>query len=700
MQSARESLGRAFSVVILVLLAFTLAGTSQTAEKQRIRVDDYVIDAELAPKTHRLIGRAQVKFTALDDITVATFELHNALRLTKVLDAAGHTLSAERVTQDSTIRVVLPAGLAKNASTTLTFYYDGLLQSADDSPVQGLKLASVSEETSYLLYAGRWFPVAGFGTNRFTAIMNVTVPSGYEVIASGNQSAGSTATAAAAAAPAPDPPQRGRTKQRKPSKATPAPPPVLPAVTGGKTYRFVWSKPGFPGTVIVGHFQKETINSGGMNVLVYFKPKHKDLVSLYAETAAKELDYFTAQYGPPESTTLKLVELPDDTVTSTWAPEIAAVASRAITPKGNYRLLANTIAHQWWGESVSPATRDDWWISDGFARYSEARYVEHAAGQAGFNEAVKDIAVGALAYDQVPLARVSTLELYSPEFQSLVTDKGAMILHMLRWVIGDAAFNRTLTQFAQQYHGKPARIDDFQQIAEKNYGSQLTWFFTQWLDSTGAPAFKNKYTIYRTPKGFRVVGEISQDLDLFRMPVELKIDTDGKTEMKRIEVVGTNSAYSVDTFGKPRKITIDPDNWVLENSPDLKVRTSILRGQQLVQQGDLAQALEEFQKALATNSQSSLAHYRIAEVFFMQRNYQAAANAYRDALNGDGEPRWTEVWSHIQLGKIFDLTGQRERATNEYRQALQTNDNTQGAMDEARRYLQTPYQRSRYKEGD
>ena len=79
-------------------------------------------------------------------------------------------------------------------------------------------------------------------------------------------------------------------------------------------------------------------------------------------------------------------------------------------------------------------------------------------------------------------------------------------------------------------------------------------------------------------------------------------------------------------------------------------------------------------------------------MFFLQRNYQAAANAYRECLNGDGEPRWTEVWSHIQLGKIFDVTGQRERATNEYRQAMQTNDNTQGALDEARKYLQKAFE--------
>src|ERR1039458_9667647 len=62
-------------------------------------------------------------------------------------------------------------------------------------------------------------------------------------------------------------------------------------------------------------------------------------------------------------------------------------------------------------------------------------------------------------------------------------------------------------------------------------------------------------------------------------------------------------------------------------------------------------------------------------------------------LGGAGEPRWTEVWSHIALGKIFDITGQRDRAVNEYRLAVQTNDNTQGAVNEARQYLQKPYLR-------
>jgi aminopeptidase N len=664
---------RAF-VWIAALAFLGLCVPVNAAEKPRLRVDDYVIDAELSPHAHKLTARAKVKFTALEDISVATFELHNALRPTKVLDEAGKPLSAERITQDSTVRVALPKGLLKDASTTLTFEYEGVLESGDDSPVQGLKLAYVGEDTSYLLYAGRWFPLVNYGINRFTSTINITVPVHFTVIGSGKESV-----------------------------VTEAAPKTKATATAGptKTFTFVSDKPSFPGTIIAGQFSTSKLNEGGVDLTVYFKPVHQALATEYATTAVKEFTYFTTLYTPFSSPVLRVVELPDDTVPSAWAPQVAAIASRAISQKINYRLLANTIAHQWWGGSVSPASRDSWWLEDGFARYSEARYVESAAGEAGMEEVVKDMSVGALAYDTVPLSSASKLDMFSPEFQSLTTDKGAVILHMLRWVLGEAKFDQAMRTFAIQFAGKSASLDDFREIAEKSYGDKLTWFFSQWLDSTGAPEFKTKYDVYRlgeANKGFRVVGEISQDLDLFRMPVELKIDTDGKTEERRIEVVGTNSPFTVETFGKPRRIVIDPDNHVLKNSKDIKLRSSILRGQGLVQQGDMAGALGEFKKALEVNQNSSLAHYRIAEVFFQQHNYQASANAYRESLNGDGEPRWTEVWCHIQLGKIFDITGQRERATNEYRQAIQTNDNTMGAMDEARRYLQKAYEPQKEKE--
>jgi tetratricopeptide (TPR) repeat protein len=655
---------------LLLLIFFSLP--SWGAEKAHLRVDDYQIEVELTPHLHQLSARAKVKFTALQDLNTAVFELHNGMRVTRVLDEKNQPLSAERVTQDSTVRVPLPAGLSKDASTTLTFEYEGEIENADDSPVAGLKLAYIGDDTSYLLYAGRWFPVSGYGLNRFTSTISVTVPAHMAVIGSGKVT------------------------------VTDNPPSKKPNSNGlpTKTFTFVDTKASFPGTIVAGIFQEYKSDDAGLDLHVFFKPDHQKLSPEYTTTAVQEFTYFITLYGTPLSQRLNVVELPGDTVPYAWAPEIAGLAGHSITEKTNYRLLANAIAHQWWGVLVSPATKDDWWLVDGFSRYSEAMYVENAAGAAGLEEAIKDMSVGALAYDNIPLSSASKLDPFSTEFQSLVTDKGAMILHMLRGVLGEDKYLKTMREFSETYSGKSASMADFQTIAEKYYGEQLTWFFSQWLDSTGAPEFKVKYTTYRlgSNKGFRVTGEISQDLDLFRMPVTVRIDTDGKTENKQIEVVGTNSPFTIETFGRPRRIAVDPDHHVLTNSSDVKLRASILRGQALQQQGDLAAALAEFNKALDQNKNSSLAHYRIAEIFFLQRNYQSSANSYRSSINGNGDPRWTEVWSHIQLGKIFDITGQRERAINEYRQAIQTNDDTFGALEEARKYLAKAFERPKNKE--
>jgi len=699
MQFAGRSTRQAILTSFVMLAGLLLPVTVGAAEKPRIRAEDYTIDAKISPQTHKLTARAVVKFVALDDISIATFELHNALRVTQVTDAQGNVLQTERVSQDSSVRVPLPNGMSKGQEATLTFDYEGIVTSADDSPVPGLRLAYVGDPITYLLYSGRWFPVTNFGIDRFTARLNISAPAGYTVIASGAGTAGQ-GDASARPIDKKSAEEAGGAKLKvrpKTAKAKAAPLAAKTNATSdpnGSTFHFNWTKPSFPGTVVVGQFVDTAVSEAGMTVHVYFLQDKAALAQQYGETAAKELGFFITVYGVPISSELKLVELPDDSVPTTWAPEIAGIAARNINAKVNYRLLANAIAHQWFGTIVSPATRNDWWIQDGGARYSESRYIEYAAGVAGAQEAVKDMAVGALAYETVPLSQIGTLDTFDPVFQSMANDKGGMVYHMLRWVMGDQRFDKTMRTLFQTYSGKPVSLKDLQKVAEDVQGEQLTWFFSQWLDSTGAPEFKNKYTVFRIKKGFRVVGQVQQDLDLFRMPVQLKIDTDGKTEDKTIDVVGTDSSYTIETFGKPRRITIDPNNWVLKNSGDLKLRTAIMRGQQMVQQGNLAESLKEFQKAIDQNKNSSLAHYRIAEVFFLQKNYQAAANAYRDSLNGDGEPRWTEVWSHIQLGKIFDITGQRERALGEYRQALQTTDNTQGALDQARHYLTGPFQRS------
>jgi aminopeptidase N len=266
---------------------------------------------------------------------------------------------------------------------------------------------------------------------------------------------------------------------------------------------------------------------------------------------------------------------------------------------------------------------------------------------------------------------------------------------MLRYVIGDDNFQQLLKRFVNEFSWKSVSTDDFRKVAEAVANQDLKYFFLQWIESSGAPEFDMEYTVFRTQKGFRVMGKVAQDLDIFRMPVELRIETEGNPEEQKVEVVGTSSEFVVDTFGKPKKVELDPNNRVLRFNNNMRVAVAIRRGEQFAEIGEYAEALREYQKALDVNRNSSLAHYRVAEVFFLQNNYQSAANEFREALSGDLEPKWTEVWSRINLGNIFDITNQRERAVNEYQQAVRTKDNTQGAQEVAAKYLKAPYERQR-----
>lgn len=107
---------------------------------------------------------------------------------------------------------------------------------------------------------------------------------------------------------------------------------------------------------------------------------------------------------------------------------------------------------------------------------------------------------------------------------------------------------------------------------------------------------------------------------------------------------------------------------------------------------DQKKALPEYLNELKLSPHSSLASYCIAELHLQQREYQASVNAFRDALRGDGDPAWTKVWSHIQIGKIFDITEQRKRAVAEYQLATQTGDDNDGAVDQARELLEHPFE--------
>jgi TolA-binding protein len=621
---------------------------------QRFEVKNYVIDAQLLPSQHLLSAKARIDIIPNSDITTLAFELHSNLRVEKVVDATGQEITFKQEGQTLSLSLLNPLAAGNPASITVT--YGGMLNSADGSPVEGIKVAYVGPEGSYLLYPGRWFPVSAYGVNRFSATMNITVPSDEMVIASGKASA-----------------------------------PVRQ--TGDVTYTYTFDKASFPGTVLAGPYVVQPATAVGADIALYLKPGHENLAAPYGDTAAKILAYYSDEFGPLPSAHLAIVEIGDDTVGGYTAPGVVGIASRGFTNPVNYRLLAQEISHLWWRCLVSPATPNDAFLDEGLAEYSKALYVQQAAGDAAFEDLMRDTAVGALTHEEVtPIAQAGQLHEFTPEYESIVFDKGAMVFHMLRWVIGDEAFRNTLRMMAEQYAWKSITADQFQRLAEKASKQELTFFFAQWVNSTGVPQFKRTWAVYRLQKGYQVVGKMQQDLDIFKMPVEVRVVCQGsKPITQRISMEGTTADFTIDTRTKPLRVLVDPASRILKYDEQTKYQVEMARADQLVAEQAFLDAIKQYQDVLQINSNSSLAHYRLGDIHFKLRNYNAAMEEFRRALDGDLNPKWIDVWSHLQLGMIFDVTGQRDRALNEYQRALQTNDNTQGALDKANQYVQKPY---------
>jgi aminopeptidase N len=606
-------------------------------------------------------------------------ELHENLEVREVKAENGKTLAFQRESETPLdLLVTLPTPVAVGQTITLTFSYGGLLANEENSPVPNVRVASVNKDWSYLLLPARWFPLTGYPSNRYTATFKLNVPDNVAVAGTGKA----------------DSPQ-----------------PMAPrsAAEGGRLmYTFRCDQPAQNGSFVIGPLQYNPKPAEGINVAVYAPPNQSNKAQEFANAVAHQEVIFSDMFGELPEPDITVIQLPDGTLRDFAGPGVIMLSHRIWDPKSSDRTMARLVAEQWWGNQILPASPADVWVSDGLSRYSEELYAEQAIGKEAGLRAIDEFAVGALMYDDsAPIAQSARLAPYSGEYRSVVQNKGAMIFHMLRAEMGDTAFKSALRQYYAKYKGKSATIADFEALAISSANANvkpgndppnLQGFFAQWLNSTGIPEFTLEYVVYRTRKGFRIMGKIKQPIDTFSMPTQLRIETEGNPETKTIDVTGTESDFMVETFGRPKPggIKIDPNNTILKSTPTLRARAAIARGEELAEVGRYYDAVQQYQKALSIQPNRSLANFRMGEAFFYQKNYQAAANAFREALATVPEPseKWTEVWSHIYLGKIFDLLGQRERALNEYNKARQTNDNTGQAQETVEALIKKPYSES------
>jgi hypothetical protein len=680
------------------------------------RATYYEVRASLDTVGQVINAQAKVDFAAKEAGRVVEVELNQNLRVNSIRDVSGKPVTYDRDDNSSLkLHITLAETIPVGGKVTLFFDYSGPLSSRLNNPEQAARMAYIAKDGGYLLLPARWFPLTDFPSNRYTGIFQLEVPGTMTVVGTGTQAGAPDPVTLKVAAPPAPALSLGNTKRNAPVALTSAPPP--PSMESERMlYTYRVDKPEAAGTFVIAPLQLSPQRAEGATYSIYTPPAAVNTAPAYADSVAHILDFYNDQFGPLPEPGLTIAQLPDGTVDGFAAPGLLLVSARQWFAKPNERLLADLAAHQWWGSEITAATPSDVWVTDGLSRYSEGLFVEQNSGKDGLNKALEDYAVGALMFDDsAPIADAGKLEPGTEEYQSVVVNKGAMVFHMLRAIIGEASFNALLKDFYSRFRGKTARIQDFEQLAEKRQAqpapegfkmgnspaaassepASLRPFFTQWLHSTGVPEFNLEYVIYRTKKGFRIVGKAKQNLDVFHMDVEIEVQTEGNPEIKTITISGKESAFTVETFGRPKPngIVLDPHDYILKSSQRLRVRGIIARGESLASEGRYYDAVQQYQKALELERQNALADFRMGEAFFYQRNYAAAAQSFRDALDGatDLTTKWTEVWSHIYLGRIYDIQGDRTRAVNEYSKAKQTNDDTGGAQAEAEKSLKKAY---------
>jgi aminopeptidase N len=660
--------GRKMASRFLAMIALvSISGASLLSQARKsadtlpqIRVERYDIQLTLDPDPHEIKAVASVRFTAIQSTDLAVFQLSENLSVLKVSDEKGGNLD---FTQDDpgpgNVAVHFMTPLQAGTAVTIKFEYSGGfdLDRYSRNFSRDSATAYIGVEGSYLLYPSKWFPVNKLYGDRPTVNLDVTVPLGMTAVGPGNQK---------------------------------------PIVTHDLTEVFGWSAqvPVIAISIVAGRYFERKTQFGDLLVDTFAREDHIEAMRRTAEALVKPLEYYQQLWGEPASgKSFRLVEVDDRLGLAPGTFGAIFITHRELSePVPPIRALARRAAYQWWLDTVGIQSPEDLWLADGMAYYAAAHYLGHVNGPEALKDEMENLAVLGLKYEnKSPVRNGISLGYGSDYYESVVAGKGAYVLNMLHGVMGEAKFTELIQKYAKQAAGSGGSNAMFRKLAEEIHGKELGWFFAEWIDTTGVPALQSDYVIYKTRDGFRVSGMVKQDRDLFRMPLEIEAQGGGKTERVTIELSGKSTPFDINTFSYPAKVTLDPDSKLLTDSDELRFKVQLTVGNELKDKGDYVDAIRAYEQAIKLNPRRSIAHFRLAEVFFEQSNFQASSNTFREALGGDKEPKWIEVWCYIYIGKIFDILGQRQRALAEYNKALNTKDNTNGALDEAKKWLSDPF---------
>ena len=533
------------------------------SEDDRVEYDitKYDIEASFSPERSWVDGTARISLrTRSPYFSTITLRLADPLVVRSVVSPQFGRLLHLRVVGQNNILVGFPTTVVAQADIELVITYGGRLppQFVDREAVavqqerveEGIQLPPEPQYT----YSNRsyWYPQSTV-TDYATAKLTINVPSELDVIASG---------------------------------APRGPGTVLPGVPGQrarKRFVFETTKPTRYLAVLISRFQsgepvplKVKDDEEPVTLMIAANPRQFSKARAQTAKAADILKFYTSLLddAPYETFTLALTE---SDVPGGHSPAYFALLNQPppMSPYvwtndpvsfANYPsfFIAHEIAHQWWGQGVGWKNYHEQWLSEGFAQYFAALYAEHERGPEAFAAVLKQMRKWAIELSpQGPVYlgyRLGHIRGEGRTFRAVVYNKGAMVLHMLRRLVGDEPFFAGLRDFYATWRYRKAGTDDFRVAMEKAAGRPLERFFDRWVFGSAIPqlAFASRIS------GSALTVHVDQKGDIFDIPLTVTIAyADGTSEDVIIVAADRTVERTIPLKGPVRSVDVNRDGGTL-----------------------------------------------------------------------------------------------------------------------------------------
>jgi hypothetical protein len=524
----------------------------------------YEVDATIVPDRELVQGLARLKLKVrAPGLTTINLRLAEQLAVSGVSSPDFGRLLHLRVVNQNSLLVSLPNTLVRGTEFWVVIQYAGRM------PPQELEREAVRVDQNRqepillppeprFIYSNRsyWYPQSVV-SDYAPASLKITVPDEYEVIATGL------------------------------SVGEPAPPPGVVDGPRRRVFLFESERPVRYLACVISRLRdveshEVTIDAGGERLALHVlaNPRQIGRARNLGDRAAAIYAFYGKLLGdtPYPSFTLGVTERE---VPGGHSPAYFAVVDQPQQATTTWRndpvnfdnypsfFVAHEVAHQWWGQAVGWKNYHEQWLSEGFAQYFAALYAESQLAPGVLSNVLRQMRrTGMNESSEGPIYlgyRLGHIKGESQVFRSVLYNKAAMVLHMLRSLVGDEAFFRGLRSFFAEWKYRKAGTDDFIAVMEKASGRDLSSFFDAWIFGASIPTARISHKV----QGSKLLLRLEQEGNPMEFPVGIRLTYRSGREHTVIMIARDKvSEMTVDLLEPLRSVSANADHGSLVNLKD------------------------------------------------------------------------------------------------------------------------------------